>query len=396
MMKKDVNSEFKKKKNVEALDNIDNQKLIKKETKKTNEDIFTKKRHINRLYIGYKARLFINIFLFLLSILFCLFFASKTLEREKLTPINYSEKGMVDYKVYLNENNFYEREYLEANKAYVASLIKNIDINFNYSFNIDDITNMDFDYKIIGELVIENNGGTKRYFEKNYTLLDEKKAKLQNNNIINIKENLLIDYDYYNKLANNFRNTYGVDTNSYLNVYLEVKSKTSDTLNYKIEETNRIPLKIPLSERAIEINFDSNNKDVTKYVIPTGKVIFNLKYLILEIIFFIITSVCFVNFIKYLVVSFKQNTKYDKYVNKLLKEYDRLIVETKTSVDMSKYNIIEVKKFTELLDVRDNLKVPILYFNIVKHQKGIFYIKDNDDIYLLTIKNIDLINKKIK
>ena len=65
-------------------------------------------------------------------------------------------------------------------------------------------------------------------------------------------------------------------------------------------------------------------------------------------------------------------------------------------MDMTKYNIIEVKKFTELLDVRDNLKVPILYFNIIKNEKLIFYIKDNNDIYLLNIKNIDLINKKIK
>ena len=217
---------------------------------------------------------------------------------------------------------------------------------------------------------------------------------MQNNDSINIKENLQIDYDYYNKLANNFRNTYGVDTNSYLNVYLEVNSKTDENLNYKINDRNVIPLKIPLSERAIEINFDLNNKESTKYVIPTGKVVFNIKYLILEIIFFIITCSFFVKFIKYLVASFKKTTEYDKYVNKLLKEYDRLIVETHTNIDMTKYNIIKVKKFTELLDVRDNLKVPILYFNIIKHEKGIFYIKDREDIYLITIKNTNLINKK--
>ena len=390
-MKNDIEKELKKSKNV-----TDTNPTKKRKKSDTNYDIFNQKRHLNRLHVGYGTRIIIYLLFFLISISVCFCFASKTLEREKLAPINYTEKGMVDYKVYLNENEFYEEEYLEANKAYVASLIKNIDVNFNYSFSIDAITNMDFNYKIIGELVIENNGGTRRYLEKNYTLLEEKKAKLQNNNSIDIKENLQIDYDYYNKLANSFRNTYGVDTNSYLNVYLEVSSKTSDSLNYKINEVNKIPLKIPLSERAIEINFDSNNKNVTKYVVPTGKIVFNLKYLILEIVFFIITSICFIIFTKYLVISFKKVSKYDKYVNKLLKEYDRLIVETETSMDMTKYNIIEVKKFTELLDVRDNLKVPILYFNIIKHEKGIFYIKDNNDIYLLTIKNIDLINKKIK
>lgn len=367
---------------------------IEKKSNSNNNEIFENKKKLKPFYIGYGPRISIFLVLFIISLAICLFFASKTLEREKLAPINYNEKGTIDYKVYLNENNFYEKEYLEANKAYVASLIKYIDMNFNYSFDMATLTNMDFDYQIIGELVIENNGGTRRYFEKNYTLLESKNQKLTNNNAININENLKIDYDYYNKLASNFRSTYGVDTNSYLNVYMEIKSKTDDKLNYKIDESNKISLKIPLSERAIEINFDSNDKNVTKYVIPNGKIIFNLEYLILEIVFFIVTSIFFISFIKYLVISFKKTTKYDKYIKKILKEYDRLVVETHSSIDMSKYNIIEVKEFTELLDVRDNLKVPILYFNIVKHEKGIFYIKDNDDIYLLTIKNIDLDNKK--
>ena len=385
------------KKDMKKNKNVNGTKSTKKVNQKSEyQDIFTQKKSFKHIYIGYGVRIFLYLILFLISFGTCLYFASKSFEKEKFNPINYTEKGAVDYKVYLNENNFYEQEYIEANKAYVASLIKNIDISFNYSFNIAAITNMDFNYKIIGELVIENNGGTRRYLEKNYSLLEEKEAKLQNNNIINIKENLKIDYDYYNKLANSFRSTYGVDTNSYLNVYLEVNSKTSESLNYKINEVNRIPLKIPLSERAIEINFDSNNQNVTKYVIPTGKIIFHLKYLIIEIVLFVIASICFIIFIKYLVVSFKKVTKYDKYINKLLKEYDRLIVETQTIIDMSKYNVIEVERFTELLDVRDNLKVPIIYFNIVKHEKGIFYIKDNDDIYLLTIKNIDLMNKIVK
>lgn len=385
------------KKDMKKNKNVNGTKSTKKVNQKSEyQDIFTQKKSFKHIYIGYGVRIFLYLILFLISFGTCLYFASKSFEKKKFNPINYTEKGAVDYKVYLNENNFYEQEYIEANKAYVASLIKNIDISFNYSFNIAAITNMDFNYKIIGELVIENNGGTRRYLEKNYSLLEEKEAKLQNNNIINIKENLKIDYDYYNKLANSFRSTYGVDTNSYLNVYLEVNSKTSESLNYKINEVNRIPLKIPLSERAIEINFDSNNQNVTKYVIPTGKIIFHLKYLIIEIVLFVIASICFIIFIKYLVVSFKKVTKYDKYINKLLKEYDRLIVETQTIIDMSKYNVIEVERFTELLDVRDNLKVPIIYFNIVKHEKGIFYIKDNDDIYLLTIKNIDLMNKIVK
>ena len=277
------------------------------------------------------------------------------------------------------------------NKAYIASLIKYINVNYDYKFNIKEKSTIDFDYQILGDLIIENNNGTRKYFEKTYNILESKQQKIENNKLLFINENVQIDYDYYNILANSFRSKYGVDTNSYLNVYLDVKAKSDDKLNYKLNEENKVMLKIPLSEKAIEININADN-DITKLIIPVGKVVLNQKYLIVEIILFIMSVIFFLIFMKHLAKKFKKVTYYDKYVNKLLKEYDRLIVETKTKIVMKKYNIIEVKSFTELLDVRDNLKEPIIYYNVIEHIEGIFYIKSHNDIYLLTVKNKDLEN----
>ena len=341
---------------------------------------------------SYYTKLILLVLLFIITFSICLIFASKTLEREKAKPISYNQKSNISYKVYLNDNEFYEHEYLDMNKAYIASLIKYINVNYDYKFNIKEKSTLDFDYQILGDLIIENNNGTRKYFEKTYNILDSKHQKLENDRSLSINENVQIDYDYYNKLANSFRNKYGVDTNSYLNVYLDVKAKSDDKLNYKINEDNKVILKIPLSEKAIEINIDADNNDVTKLISPIGKVVLNQKYLIVEIVLFIMSVIFFLIFMKQLAKKFKKITYYDKYVNNLLKEYDRLIVETKTKLVMTKYNIIEVKSFTELLDVRDNLKEPIIYYNVIEHIEGIFYIKSDDDIYLLTVKNKDLEN----
>ena len=362
-----------------------------KKTKDIKEKINVLK---HKVYFGFNKRLIANIILFLIFFVFCLLFATNTIEREKLDPINYTENGKVEYKVYLNKNDYYAEEYLGMDKAYIANLINYIDADFSYVFKIDKNTNMSFDYKIIGELVIENNSGEKRYFEKEYTILDTKTKNINNSDSIVINENVKIDYNSYNNLANNFRSDYGVDTNSYLNVYLEVESSTDESLNYKINENNKINLKIPLSEKAIEINFNSSKQNTTKQVIPVGSIIFNLKSLIMEIVLFICACVFFVKIIKLLTTLMKTQTQYDKYVNKLLKDYDRLIVETHTITNMDNCNIIGVNNFNELLDVRDNLKVPIIYLNIVKHQKGIFYIKNNNDVYMLNVKNIDSKEKK--
>lgn len=344
---------------------------------------------INQNYFSFEKRFVFVILMFLISYVLCLFVATKTIEKEKTNPITYTDMNQIKYKVYLKENELYKEKYLGMNRAYVANLIDNINIDYDYMFNIGKETNMDFTYKIIAELIIENSKGT-NFVDEKYTLKESEMAKLNNGGTFAINENVVIDYGYYNRLANKFKTETGIDITGYLNIYLEVQKETDKSLNYKIHDITKSNIKIPLSERAIEINFDSNNNEITKQVIPTGKSKFNLRFLIYEIILFAISLISLVGMIKYAGLLMKPKKPYDKYVNKILKNYDRMIVETKTAIDISKYNIIEIRNFSELLDVRDNLKLPIIYYNIVKHEKGIFYIKNNLDIYSYVVKGIDL------
>ena len=77
-----------------------------------------------------------------------------------------------------------------------------------------------------------------------------------------------------------------------------------------------------------------------------------------------------------------------------MNEYDRLIVETSTAPDLKNARIIKINKFEELLDVRDNLKLPIKYYVVNNHQKCNFYINHGDELYLLVIKAIDIEERK--
>ena len=369
-------------------------------TKNEEEVVKTRKRTTkvkkkkSKVYFNYLSRFLFNVLLFELFFILCMLFATKTIEREKVTPFKYNDVNNTTYKVYLNKNDIYNEDYLDMNRAYVANLIDSVDIDFNYLFNIEQLTTMTFDYKIIANLVIENVNGT-NYVDRDYVLKDSTKIELTDGGATTINESISINYDYYNTLANKFKAETGVDTTSYLNVYMVVNKKTAPNLNYKINDNTKLNVKIPLSEKAIEINIDSNDKMTTKEVTPKGDIIFNIEYLILETAFFIITCIFLSSSIRLMGLMIKVKTPYDKYVKKLLKEYDRLIVETKAIINMDECNIIEVKSFTELLDVRDNLKLPILYLNIVEHEKGMFYIKNNMDIYRLVVNNNDIIEKRL-
>ena len=108
--------------------------------------------------------------------------------------------------------------------------------------------------------------------------------------------------------------------------------------------------------------------------------------LILSLIISIITFICI---IKLIIIKLPRKSKYEKKLKKILREYDRLIVETTTLFDENS-NIIKINDFNELLDVRDNLKLPIMYFNVSKGKKSYFYIKNNDDIYLYELNILKL------
>ena len=343
------------------------------------------KHYSDEKYNLYKSRVMVYCVFLAIALIVSIFLCFNIVSKEVMTPINYSDKGSLDYRVYLKENEFYTEKFLPKGQSYVTSLIDYIDINYNYLFNIDDLANVKFDYKVTGELIIENNSNKKELLNKSYDITDIKSTELKNAGELAFNEKFQINYDEYNKLANQFRSSLGVDTNSYLKLHLNVKRDTTDESNYKLNNNsiNINEIIIPLSEKAIEINIDSKNNEYTDQVKFDEK--YNVNYIDLIIIILLIGLS--IIFIRIIIISFKKmrrkRSQYDKYVNKLLKEYDRLIIETRNLIDFDKYNVIKVLEFTELLDVRDNLKVPINYYCCEKHLRGIFYVKSDDDVYAL-------------
>lgn len=344
-----------------------------------------------KTYIGYHTRVVINVLLLLATIAMWSLCLYQAIDYRKEKTISYREKSDLDYRVYLKPNHFYDQSYLEKNKLYVASLIDNINIDFNYNFSINDPSTVDFSYEIYGKLIIADESGSNTYFEKEYNLLNSKKARLENGLEKNITESIVIDYDYYNSLANDFKVSYGVDTESYLKVFLKINKKNSEEDTFTLNDSDELSITIPLSEKSIEIKMDYNDINESNSLLSPKQVsIHDKKWIITAAIFFLLSIIYVIKLTRLLSLLGTKKSNYDKYVNKILVEYDRLVVETLTCPDLAEYNVMKIKKFEELLDVRDNLKLPIMYYNLIKHQKSYFYVKHGEDIYLLTVKAVDM------
>ena len=118
-----------------------------------------------------KSSIFIAIILVLLSSV-CFYFGVNYKLEHKL---NYSEKGNMDYKVFLKENNDFETPFLEKDKKYIASLIDHIDIDYKYAFK----SNYDMDvickyYVLASAYVQDGSNDGKVIYQKDKYILESK------------------------------------------------------------------------------------------------------------------------------------------------------------------------------------------------------------------------------
>ena len=335
----------------------------------------------------------IVLFVVLLALGIILLYKSLGFESEKI--VKYSEKSNLNYKVYLQENDFYEEEYLDKDMIYVASLIDRVLVDFDYNFESEDKENIDFTYSIVAKLSITNPTGTKSYFDKSYTLLNEKTINMVNATGQSIKEQISLDYPYYNSLANSFKTQYGVDVDSKITLYMLINKKNTEESNFILDSSSVMNLVIPLSERSVDISLDYKDIDETSNIIK--KQTMSIKDIIPFVLSGVFVILALIMMIKSMRNANSLRTKksaYDKFVAKILKEYDRLIAESSTLLSFEGKEMINIGKFTELLDIHDNLQLPIMYYEEKEHELSYFYISHENVVYLFKVDVNNFENEK--
>ena len=319
--------------------------------------------------------------------------ATNSLSINSDQKLRFQEKGTVNYIVCLKENEFFDEECLTSNMSYVASLIKNISLDFDYNFNDnqDDLMESLY-YEIIAKLSIKNTDTNKKYYEKEYVLAPKTNAVLnENKKLYNLEKNIKIDYDYYNNIATSFKSQYGVDSQSYLEVYLNVYKKVNSKYE-DIPSSSKLAVTIPLSQKALEIKFNTQeiNKNIDRYI-PTESLTIKSYFKLIAGLFLILVSIGILIYTLKMITKYaKTISKYDKFINRILKEYDRLIVETSTFPKEKDYNVLIINRFSELVDVRDNLRTPIMFYTIKEQKTAKFYILHDKNLYLYSVSAKDV------
>ena len=305
--------------------------------------------------------------------------------------VNYQEDSNVIYKVYLHENDIYNKEYLNMNERYISKMVDNINVEFNYNSLYDHDINGYYSYLVTGQLIAYEKDTTESLWTKDYTLLDLKANVLDANNIreINVNDSFSIDYDKYRDELLNFKKNYNIDVMGYLDVTINIKNNLQFREITKVDEKNKeIKLRIPLSYDTFKINIENDKHNLGSYYDFSKKEKVNSFLMILGAFSLSIGLSFLALTIRNMIIASKEGFNYQKELTKILEEHSDIIVNVKRFYNKKKYNLIYVDSFKELMDVHSRVCNPISFREVKKNEEAIFLMTEEDNawIYKMTSK----------
>ena len=333
-------------------------------------------------YILNKKLQFLFPFLFIIGIVLVIL----GFRNEAIIDLKYSENNSIQYNVYLKDNPFFENKYLPEGQTYIASLIDYLDVFFHYNIEYNRLLNGTYKYKFIALVTANKKEGSGYYWKKEYNLTEEKSIDVRNNSSVSIDDNVKIDYATYNEVLNKFKKEYGVDTDGELKVIMKINATSNfENVEEPIETNPEISLTVPLLEQAIEIGINKDTSSQNDVLSITEKSN-NPIYLIFKVTGFVLMFVSVLEFVIITVdnVAFKRNNLYEIRLNDILTSYDSIIANITTLPNMKGFKLIEVSTFDEMLDVYNEVRMPINYYQ--EKNKSTFIIINDSIVWICNLK----------
>lgn len=316
----------------------------------------------------------------------------------KIVNLKYQEDNNIKYKVFLKENNFFDTPYLEENRTYIASLIDYIDIDFHYNLKFNMPINGDYKYKYVATVMANKNDSEEYYWKKEYDLSEERTGSIENNSILTLDDNIKVDYSKYNQILNDFKQQYPVASNGSLKISMVVNSSSKiDLMEEPVVVSSEINLLVPLLEQTIEASINKDAQNISDVVAIKEKSK-DFKYVIYKILGFLLAFISVFHIVLAYIynLSDKKESAYDIKLKKILKNYDSIIANVNNKPVVTGLKKIEVSDFDELLDVYNEVRMPINYYQDEKKEISMFLILNDTIVWYFELKKSDFDEENVK
>ena len=366
-----------------------------------------KKNLVNKLFIDQvkrKRHIILFSFLIILISILSIYSIYKHITSNITEHITCKENSSINYKVYLKENQFFEKEYAEEKKQYIASLIEYIKADFNYTIDIEK-ENVDFQYVygIKAEVNVREKNKENSLYNFSETLLKDKEMSSNGQKNVSINTSVDIDYNHFNDVVKSFINIYKLDnieSNLIIKLYVKAVGSCSE---FKDDENidSVVSLIIPLTEKTMSIDISNDLVDNNHSILICPSNNHTMLYLFISI-FLIVTDI---SLIIYLIIYIKRTrTERDIYnieLKKILNEYHTYIQKVNNTFDLKGYQLVVIDTFDDMLEIRETLSQPILMVEN-KEKTGTYFIIPSTTklLYTYTLrvnknKKKDILKKKV-
>lgn len=307
----------------------------------------------------------------------------------------YDVSNEIDYKVYLYENSFFQEPYLGMDRQYTSKLINNIYIELLNLISVSKISNLEYDYAITatieGSYKNDPNSLDNQLWTREFILVNHVNKIVSNVSRNEIIVPIDIDYPFYKNYVTEFQKQLRLDIDAVLKVKMII-----DYCFYvegdKISKRQVATINIPLTEPTFKITADvpSPINEMT-FIEMQDK---NDKIQIFGSIFLLIGSFFGVLVLLILVIKATKKTEYTKKLNKILKDYGNIIAETISTPNFDNQEVLEIKNFNDLIDIEQELKIPIIYYEKIKNKEGWFMLNHERHMYIYILKEKNSGNKR--
>ncbi len=349
------------------------------------EPTYSNKKSLIRAHISFGTRLFFMMLGIIIFIVVAGLSIYEAFRYDHSETVIYNESANINYQVCLGKNDFYDVSCLEEGMEYISMITNRIPIEFQYTSSYSKEMEYNYEYYVSGKLKIYDRDDPSKILYKRTDVLVDNKPLKGKGSAIDLSTKVDLDYKKYNDYVNTYKSKYLLSSDGVIEVSLYLKGEN--------ETKSVATISIPLSQQTYGITKDTVNSDDQMMLVRVGK--WNETNYVCMGIGILSLLICILIFVQMFGLINKGSGRKSKYLqtlNKILREYDRVIVVAKTPVeaDDSK-TVIRVDSFEELLDARDSLEKPIIYSKI-NDVKSEFTVEDNDRIFKYVMKEADYIN----
>ena len=319
------------------------------------------------------------IFLIIVLVFISIIFADRSYRLKKYESLSYKETIATSYRVYLDDDSYYNTPYLDEGMQYISNIIDYVDVTFSYINSFADSLTYNAETKAEAIVTIVDTDDNNKVIYKNTEVIENTKKDSDTSGTINKVKNFKIDYAKYNKITNEFKTKYGISAkcNLRINYYVNYTGKYKGLNN--ISRNTVMYLDIPLSEQMINITKNAPAINNSSFDGTSSNTATNTILYVLAIICDLIALVLLFKVVSNKIAVSKETSKYDKFINKTLKQYDSYITEAEHETT-NKENMVRISTFRELLDVRNNINKTIVYIRIDDNTSK-FEIIDGNTLY---------------